>query len=100
MKRILLCCATGVATSTVVHKRVEEELKRRGYNGQFTITQCKVAEVPGQSPNYDLCVSTVAMDAKNCACPIVIATNLIINRGTEPIYNEIENKLFKEETAE
>ena len=95
MKRILLCCATGVATSTVVHKRVEEELKKRGYAGQFTITQCKVAEVPGQSPNYDLCVSTVAMDAKKCACPIVIATNLIINRGTEPIYNEIENLLFK-----
>ena len=76
---------------------LEEELKKRGYANQFTITQCKVAEVPGQSPNYDLCVSTVNMDAKNCACPLVIATNLIINRMTEPIYNEIEEKLFKSE---
>lgn len=96
MKRILLCCATGVATSTVVHKRLEEELNKRGYANQFTITQCKVAEVPGQSPNYDICVSTVPMQS-NCACPIVVATGLIINRGTEEIYNEIEKVLFTEE---
>ena len=95
MKRILLCCATGVATSTVVHKRLEEELNKRGYKGQFTITQCKVAEVPGQSPNYDIVVSTVP-NKTPCSCPVVIATNLIINRGTEPIYNEIEEIPFKE----
>ena len=96
MKRILLCCATGVATSTVVHKRLEEELNKRGYKGQFTITQCKVAEVPGQSPNYDLVVSTVP-NKTACACPVIIATNLIINRGTEPIYDEIEKTLFPKE---
>ena len=48
MKRILLCCGTGVATSTVVNKKLAEELKKRGHGGDFTITQCKAAEVPGQ----------------------------------------------------
>ena len=31
MKRILLCCGTGVATSTVVNKKLAEELKKRKF---------------------------------------------------------------------
>lgn len=92
MKRILLCCGTGVATSTVVNKKLEEELKRRGFGGQFEISQCKAVEVPSKSPNFDLCVSTIP-NSYQCACPIVIATGLIMNRGSEAIYNEICEKL-------
>ena len=73
MKRILLCCGTGVATSTVVNKKLAEELKKRGHGGDFTITQCKAAEVPGQSSNY-----------------------IILNRGVEEIYNNIEKALWGE----
>lgn len=92
MKRILLCCGTGVATSTVVNKRLEEELKRRGFAGQFEISQCKAVEVPSKSPNFDLCVSTIP-NSYQCSCPMVIATGLIMNRGSEAIYNEICEKL-------
>lgn len=92
MKRILLCCGTGVATSTVVNKKLEEELKRRGFGGQFEISQCKAVEVPSKSPNFDLCVSTIP-NSYQCSCPIVIATGLIMNRGSEAIYNEICEKL-------
>ena len=49
MKKILLCCGTGVATSTVVHKKLEEELNKRGRKGQFVISQCKAVEVPAKS---------------------------------------------------
>ena len=96
MKKILLCCGTGVATSTVVNKKLEAELNKRGHKGQFMISQCKAAEVPSKSVNFDLCVSTIANSYK-CDCPMVIATNLILNRNTEAIYNEIEEKLFGEE---
>lgn len=92
MKHILLCCGTGVATSTVVNKKLEEELKRRGFGGQFEITQCKAVEVPSKSPNFDLCVSTIP-NSYQCSCPMVIATGLIMNRGNEAIYNEICEKL-------
>ena len=97
MKRILLCCGTGVATSTVVNKKLEEELKKRGYNGQFTISQCKAAEVPSKSGNFDLCVSTVPLGGYKCECPVVVATGLILNRGTQEIYDNIEKALFKSE---
>ncbi|MBO7698174.1 MAG: PTS sugar transporter subunit IIB [Erysipelotrichaceae bacterium] len=94
MKRILLCCGTGVATSTVVNKKVEGELKARGHN-DFTISQCKAAEVPSKSGNFDLCVTTVPLSYK-CDCPIVVATGIIINRGTKEIYDAIEEALWAE----
>ena len=95
MKRILLCCGTGVATSTVVNKKVEGELKARGHGGDFTISQCKAAEVPSKSGNFDVCVTTVPLSYK-CDCPIVVATGIIMNRGTQEIYDAIEKTLWGE----
>lgn len=89
MKRILLVCGTGVATSTVVKKRVEEILDARGFKGQYSITQGKVAEVSGQSGNYDFCISTVMFDKKQCKCPLIIGTQLLIGMNTEPVVAQI-----------
>lgn len=94
MKRILLVCGTGVATSTVVKKRVEDVLDSRGYKGQYSITQGKVAEVSGQSGNYDLCISTVMFDKKTCNCPVVIGTAFLMGINTEPIVANILNVLW------
>lgn len=92
MKRILLCCGTGVATSTVANRKLCEELDRRGFKGQYTVSQCKAVEVPSKSPNFDICVSTIA-NAYKCECPLVVATGIILNRGTQAIYDEICEKL-------
>lgn len=98
MKRILLCCGTGVATSTVANKKLEEELIKRGFRGDFTISQCKAVEVPSKSPNFDICVSTIANSYK-CECPMVIATGIILNRGTEAIYDDVCEKLWGKKKA-
>jgi len=96
MKRILLCCGTGVATSTVINKKLEAELIRRGHRGQFEISQCKAVEVPAKSSNFDLCVSTLTMSYR-CDCPLIVATNLLLNRNVEATYDQIEKALFTEE---
>ena len=88
IKKILLCCGTGVATSTVARKKLEEELNKRGHKGQYMLSQCKAVEVPSKSPNFDICVSTIAC-AYKCECPLVIATGLILNRGTQQIFDQI-----------
>ena len=98
MKRILLCCGTGVATSTVVNKKLENELDRRGYKGQYTISQCKAVEVPGKSPNFDLCVSTIP-NSYTCHCPMIVVTNLILNRDVEATFDKIVEALGFEENA-
>jgi PTS system galactitol-specific IIB component len=94
MKRILLCCGTGIATSTLINHKIEEELIKRGYKGEFTIEQCKLAEAPARSVNFDFCISTVPSTLK-FACPLILATNLLLNRNVEEIYAQIEEELKK-----
>lgn len=92
MVRIVLCCGTGIATSTAVRKKVETELDARGHKGQYTINQCKVTEAVAASKSADVVVSTVASPLLNtqCACPVIIATGILMNRGTKEIYDSIE----------
>jgi PTS system galactitol-specific IIB component len=95
MKKILLVCGSGIVTSTIVHKRVEEALDKRGYKGKYTITQAKAAEVQAQSHAYDLCISTTVLDPKVCSCPLIIGTNYLMGRNTDVITDKICEELDK-----
>jgi galactitol PTS system EIIB component len=55
-KKILIACGTGVATSTVVAKKLEEKLRAKGIDVQ--IDQCKASEVTTRAAGYDLVVAT------------------------------------------
>ena len=94
MKRILLCCGTGIATSTLINNKIETELIKRGYKGEFMIEQCKLAEAPARAVNYDFCISTVPSTLK-LPCPLILATNLLMNRNVEEVYAKIEEELKK-----
>ncbi len=56
MKKILVSCGTAVATSTVVLRKIEENLKKRGI--AVTMVQCKASEVPSKLSGVDLIVTT------------------------------------------
>ncbi len=56
MKKILVSCGTAVATSTVVLRKIEENLKKRGI--AVTFDQCKASEVPSKLSGVDLIVTT------------------------------------------
>jgi PTS system galactitol-specific IIB component len=55
-KRILVACGTAIATSTVVARKIEEELAKRGI--QVETTQCKASEVKSKVEGHDLVVAT------------------------------------------
>lgn len=56
MKKILVACGTGIATSTVVAKKLEELLRARGL--EVAVDQCKASEVTSKAPGFDLIVAT------------------------------------------
>ena len=42
VKHILLSCGSGIVTSTIARKKVEELLDSHGYKGQYEITQSRL----------------------------------------------------------
>lgn len=45
MKRIVIACGSGVATSTVANQKVSQYLNEHGYAGKYQIEQCQVSEL-------------------------------------------------------
>ena len=61
MKKLLIMCGTGVATSTIVTNKVKEWLKEKGLTDQVKLYQSKVADEMNKSDNYDIVVSTTVV---------------------------------------
>ena len=88
MRKFVLCCGSGIVTSTHIRKKIEEELDKRGYKGKYAITQRRASEAATMSDGHDAVISTTVLKTK-CACPIIVATGLLMNIGTQEIYDQI-----------
>ena len=62
MKKILLGAGTGIAVTVI--DRLENGLKKRGLEHQFSITKCKVVELAKKAPEYDVIIRTAMMTDK------------------------------------
>ena len=63
MKKIVVACGSGIATSTAVEAKVKDLLDNNGLSGQYTITKCAIGEAPSQCADADLLVATTAAPA-------------------------------------
>lgn len=87
-KRILLSCGSGIVTSTIARKKVEELLDANGYKGQYEITQVSLAAAPEQSRNFDFIVAT-SIAPTELHCPYVNGVPYLMGVGTEASDEEI-----------
>lgn len=92
MKRILLCCGSGIATSTAAANRLKDKLEDRGFKGQFTTTQCKVNEVASKAADFDLVVST-AVITQDFGIPVVQGLAFLTGIGLDQVIDDIIKKL-------
>jgi PTS system galactitol-specific IIB component len=90
MKRILVVCGTGVATSTVVVNKVREHLKSRGVEAQ--ILQGKVMDLVHGDVDADLVVATTEVPA-GLSVPSVPALPLLTGIGEDSVYQQIDEHL-------
>jgi PTS system galactitol-specific IIB component len=79
-KRILVACGTAIATSTVVARKIEEELEKRGIKAE--ITQCKAAEVPSHVAGHDLVVTTTMVSGTG-SVPVIKTVSFLTGIGIE-----------------
>jgi len=90
MKKILVACGTAIATSTVVAKKLQELLEKRGM--QVKIDQCKASEVPAKAAGYDLIVSTTEVsDTKGK--PLVRTVSFLTGVGVDADVQKIAKHL-------
>ncbi|ALS00505.1 PTS galactitol transporter subunit IIB [Enterococcus silesiacus] len=92
MKKMLIMCGTGVATSTIVTNKVKEWLKAKGYENDVRLYQSKVADEMNRIDDYDIIVSTTVVPDK-IKDKIIMGLPLLTGMGTEEMYQEIEAKI-------
>ncbi len=90
MKRILIICGTGVATSTVVAMKVRDHLSEAGIQAQ--VEQGKVMDLVRGDVDADLIVATTEIPA-SVTVPVVAALPLLTGFGEEEVFAEIDSHL-------
>ncbi len=92
MKKLLIMCGTGIATSTVVTGKVKEWLKKNGLEDQVQLYQSKVADEMNKIDNYDIIVSTTVVP-DNIKDKVIMGIPLLTGVGAEEMFAQIENKI-------
>lgn len=85
-KRLLIACGAGIATSTIVVKKVEELVKK--HNLDVDIKQIQISEAASLQSEADLIVSTTMLPT-TYNIPAIIATSYITGFGEEELEEEI-----------
>ncbi|MDD4371486.1 MAG: PTS sugar transporter subunit IIB [Anaerostipes sp.] len=94
MKKILIACGSGVCTSTVANQKITEFLNSNGYEGQFKMEQCKVAEIVAKSENYDFCIATTTAP-KDAKCPVLAGLPLLTGMGMDKLQEDVLEQMKK-----
>lgn len=93
-KKILICCANGVATSTLVSMKCKNKFKELGILAD--VTTCTSLEVKSKAKTYkpDLIISNVGTNISVPeGIPVVYGVNLLSGRGADETWAEIVEKL-------
>jgi PTS system galactitol-specific IIB component len=91
MKRVLVACGNGIATSTVVATKIREACEDNSIN--VTVSQCKLLEVESKFSDYDLLVTTGKFSGDEVSIPTIGAISLLTGVGEEETIEEILNAL-------
>ncbi|MFO7293087.1 MAG: PTS sugar transporter subunit IIB [Actinomycetes bacterium] len=90
MKKVLIACGTGIATSTVVADKVKKHLQANGIEAK--VDQTKVAELHRGAKGYDLIVATTNVP-KTVECPVVNGLPFLTGVGVDKVLDEIVQHL-------
>jgi PTS system galactitol-specific IIB component len=86
MKKILVICGTGVATSTVVAVKIQEHCASLGI--QISIAQGKVMDLVRGVEGYDLIVATTPIP-ESIKIPVIQGLSFLTGIGVERTLEDI-----------
>ena len=80
MKKILVDCGTGMATSTMISEKIKGILEDNGIDS--VITQCILSEIASNAANVDLIVTSMKVDEEYKA-PVLLGTAFLTGINEE-----------------
>ena len=92
MKKIVVACGAGIATSTVAIQKLKAGFEKRGLLNKVSFTQCTVAELPGKVNGHDMVVTTAQFSQK-VDIPVVSGLPFITGLGVEKLIDNIVETL-------
>ena len=82
MKKIVLACGSGIATSTAVSRKVTALLDEHGFAGGYEIVQCAISEAADACADADVLVATTVAPG-GLACPYVSGVPFLTGVGRD-----------------
>ncbi|MBK0347265.1 PTS sugar transporter subunit IIB [Aerococcaceae bacterium zg-ZJ1578] len=92
MKKLLIMCGSGIATSTVVMKKVESWLKENGLDKEVKIIQSKIASEVNHIDDYDAVLTTTAVPDK-IKDKVINGVPLLTGIGTQVVFDTLKTQL-------
>jgi galactitol PTS system EIIB component len=92
MKKLLIMCGTGVATSTVVTGKIKDWLKENNLENTVKLFQSKISDEINNIDNYDVVISTTIVPdhLKN---KVINGVPLLTGVGKEDVFIQLKEKL-------
>ncbi|GAB3058161.1 PTS sugar transporter subunit IIB [Virgibacillus ainsalahensis] len=94
MKKMLVICATGVATSTIIIGKLKEWLKREALYEKVEIHQGKVSEAINKQNDYDFIIAATLVPEEMKA-NVIDGVPLLTGTGAGGVYANIKVKILE-----
>lgn len=92
MKKVMVICGTGVATSTVVMGKLKDWLEEKGLSHEVRLFQSKVADEMDQIETYDVVISTTVVP-DSIKDKVIMGLPLLTGIGVDEMWAQIESKI-------
>lgn len=93
MKKLLIMCGTGIATSTIVTGKVKTWLEENGLQNRVKLYQSKISEELSRIDEYDIIVSTTLVP-DNIKSRIIDGVPLLTGMGKEEMFEKIKTQIL------
>lgn len=92
MKKLLIMCGSGIATSTLATGKIKEWLKENNLENDVSITQSKVTHEVNHVKDYDAVVSTTVVP-DNIKNDVISGLPLLTGVGVDEVFDQLAEKL-------
>ena len=92
MKKLLVICGAGHATSTIAVSKINKWLEAENYTDQVKIYQSKIADELNKMDDYDAVVSTTIVP-DSVKDKVINGLGLLTGIGADKMFEDVKTRL-------